>query len=87
MRPHEVVLFPSPKGVGVLEAFHNFHEVETGKSPIRDDFILFQAHLLTPFIRRRHLFLGSFGNLPVLHLDCIISHIFFPPSQLIVSVG
>ena len=89
IRPQEVVLFPSPRGVGVMAVTSIY--LPSGRS-LRRSMIFKKSSLhslpmgrISSFCRPKllphllgsgHIFLSCFRNLPIFHLNGIVRHVF-----------
>jgi len=58
----------------VFETIDDLQEIELGQAAHGQDFVFLQAQSVAPLLGGGHVFFGSLGNLPVLHIHCIKSH-------------
>ena len=66
----------------VFQPINNFKEIQLAQSSHGQDLVLFQGQFLPPLLGGRHVLFGCFGNLPVSHFYCIVSHVVNPPSSV-----
>jgi hypothetical protein len=63
----------------VFETVDHFQKVNFCQTPHGKHFLFLEPQLLLPLFRRRHVFFSCFRNLPVCHINRIVSHLSNPP--------